>query len=48
MKKWRKNGVRRHSKTLETVENKGVVERNEIRNRKILSRFCNSINPNKP
>lgn len=33
MKKWRKNGVRRHSKTLETVENKGVVERNEIRNR---------------
>lgn len=31
MKKWRKNGVRGHSEIPESLENKGVVEKYEIR-----------------
>ena len=33
MKKWRKNGVRGHSEIPESLENKGVVEKYEIRYR---------------
>lgn len=34
MKKWRKNGVRGHSEIPESLENKGVVEKYEIRYRR--------------
>lgn len=38
MKKWRKNGVRGHSEIPESLENKGVVEKYEIRNRRTSQR----------